>query len=141
MEDYEIEEMIPKSMTGEERRELKLSIKRKIRRKSLGAFATGTVVGLGVTFMGMGIFEILDSKNYTNIRKTDNVEEGFVIPSKLEEISVKNLDLTGKPETTLRYDGKDFLWKLDKDGRPIGVPYEIEPSKYTYTPPKIIIPK
>jgi len=101
-----------------------------------GAF-TGAILG----FIGGAIFSIFgivsDNVNYISIKKTDNVEQGFVIPSKLEKMSVENLDLTGKPETILKYDGKDYLFKVGKDGIPICVPYEIEPSKYI--PPRIII--
>jgi hypothetical protein len=148
MEDYELEDIvreikdiIPKSMNEEESVKLKGYLKRRIRRKSLGAFGTGAFIGAMTVLVGVGIGTFFYEKNHITIRKTDNVEQEYVIPSKLEDMSVKNLDLTGKPETTLRYDGKDYLWKVDKDGKPVCVPYEIEPSKYIYTPPKIIISK
>jgi len=139
MEDYEIEDMIPKNIMHEERRELKKFLKKSIKRKSFGAFAKGAFIGAMTALVGAGMYSFLWENNNITISKTDYVEEGYLIPSKLEDMSVENLDLSGKPETTLRYDGKDYLWKVDKDGIPICVPYEIEPPKYL--PPKIITPK
>lgn len=67
----------------------------------------------------------LISKNYWNVHK---VEQGYVIPNKLE-IVVEDLDKRdgkGIPETYLKYDGKSYALTLDEQGNPRIREYEIK---------------
>jgi len=51
------------------------------------------------------------------IPQSEQVEEGYVIPSKLE-IKVKDVNQNGKDEVLMVYDGSRYLLKVDENGRP-----------------------
>lgn len=82
--------------------------------------------GVGVTsfLTGTLLAKIMDNRKY--IPTTDKVEQGNVIPSKLE-IKVEDIRKDGKKETMLIYDGKSYLFTLDDIGRPMVQDYEIKP--------------
>ncbi len=56
------------------------------------------------------------------------VQQGYVVPSKLE-IELQDLDGNGEKETVLRYDGKQYLLKLDERGKPKIQEYIIKPAE------------
>ena len=62
-------------------------------------------------------------KSYPSV---EDVEKGYVIPSKLE-IKVEDLRKDGTKQTIAVYDGKSYLFKLDESGRPRIQEYEIKP--------------
>ena len=70
----------------------------------------GVIVGfaIGVTI-----------KNYTanKIPQTDKVQQGYVIPSKLE-IALRDSDRNGQKEVLMRYDGENYFLTLDEQGKP-----------------------
>ena len=86
--------------------------------------AVGAIVGL------VGFVEYLSVKTYIErsnyIPKTEQVQQGYVIPSKLE-IELQDLDRDGENEVLMKYDGKSYLLKLDEKGRPQIQDYEIKP--------------
>ena len=51
------------------------------------------------------------------IPATSEVQQGFVIPSKLE-IKLQDLDKNGQKETIMQYDRKNYLLILDEQGKP-----------------------
>ena len=55
------------------------------------------------------------------------VQLGYLNPNKLE-IKVKDLDLNGE-EVITKYDGKDYLLKLNEKGGPEIIDYMINPSE------------
>lgn len=57
--------------------------------------------------------------------KTDKVQQGYVVPSKLE-IKVKDINNDGKKETLMSYGDKTYLLTLDKQGKPAVQDYVIE---------------
>ena len=62
------------------------------------------------------------------IPKSDEVQQGYAIPNKLE-IKVEDLDLNGEKESILKYDGKSYLLQVDGQNRPYIAEYEIKPAK------------
>ncbi|MBI2128937.1 hypothetical protein HYU07_01730 [Candidatus Woesearchaeota archaeon] len=74
--------------------------------------------------LAVGTFTTLDAVKNTRIPNKDKVEEGYVIPSKLEIIT-EDLDKNGKDEVIMKYDGRSYLLNLDKQGRPKVETYEI----------------
>ncbi|MBI4738921.1 hypothetical protein HY772_05165 [Candidatus Woesearchaeota archaeon] len=69
---------------------------------------------------------LLTRSNY--IPKTEQVQQGFVIPSKLE-VKLQDLNNDGKDEVLMKYDGKSYLLKLDEQGRPQVQAYEVKPAE------------
>ena len=66
---------------------------------------------------------------FTNsIPRTDKVQQGYVVPSKLE-IKLEDLDGNEQKETILKYDGKQYLLTLDKQGNPRVQAYEVKPAE------------
>ncbi len=67
-------------------------------------------------------------RNYTanKIPKVNEVQQGYVVPSKLE-IELQDLDGNGKKEVLMNYKGTRYLLTLDELGRPRVQAYEIKP--------------
>ncbi len=65
---------------------------------------------------------------YKHQPNTSQVQNGYVVPSKLE-IELGDLDRNGRKETLMKYDGKTYLLKLDEQGRPQVQAYEIKPAE------------
>lgn len=80
----------------------------------------------------IGIFICLRLGLFTNPSKkipvSNEVQRGFVIPSKLE-IKLQDLDGNGKKEVLMKYDGKNYLLTLDPQGKPRVQAYEVKPSE------------
>lgn len=77
--------------------------------------------------LGCSLGSIAISTCVKEIPRTKDVQRGFVPPSKIERISAEeDLDKSGKPETTMRIDGKDYFLKYDSNNIPTLVPYKVE---------------
>nr|MBI4156947.1 hypothetical protein [Candidatus Woesearchaeota archaeon] len=68
--------------------------------------------------------------NYTQnkIPTTGKVQQGYVVPSRLE-IKVQDLDRNGQNEVIMKYDGKNYLFTLDEQGKPRVQLYEIKSAE------------
>lgn len=88
-----------------------------------GEYVLGALSGV-VMGMGFGIFLTQSVVNF--FPKTEDVEQGYVVPSKLE-IKVGDLRNDGAKQTMVVYDGKSYLFKLDEAGKPKVQEYEIKP--------------
>ena len=87
---------------------------------SIGALA----VLCGVTIGGY----IYPNKSIPN---TSKVAPGYVIPAKIEELAVKDLNQDGKlEETIIRYKGKTLLFKETSNGGVEGIPFDISEKNY-----------
>ncbi len=62
------------------------------------------------------------------IPKAKTVQAGYVIPSKLE-IGLQDLDRNGQKETIMRYNGTNYLLRVDEKGTPLIQAYEIKPAE------------
>lgn len=99
-------------------------------KKNYWRYEIGIIVGAGIV-LGSGMI-----RNYTegvkqlNVPNTAKVEQGFVIPNKLEKITCEDLDGNGLCKTIFKYDGKRFLLKYDGN-KITGEQYTIEPLKTT----------
>lgn len=83
-------------------------------------FAVGALIGQA----GLRLF-------YDNrIPKTDEVQQGYIAPSKLE-IECKDLDGNGEPETIMKIGDKPYLLR-EVDGKPVISAYEIRPAEIQY---------
>lgn len=93
--------------------------------KTYGLIYTMWTVFLGAT---IGVLWSNTTRKSNYIPKTDDAQTGFTIPSKLE---IKLTDEDGIPgkETILKYDGKQYWLKLDKDGQPYIQKYIIKPAE------------
>lgn len=90
---------------------------------------------LGVSLLSSIGDAIFPRKSYP---ATDNVQQGYVIPNKLE-IKVGDKDKTdGKniPETYLDYNENSYVFVLDEKGIPTVQPYEFIPAEIK--PAKVI---
>ncbi len=68
-------------------------------------FGISMSLGLGIGFFGAVIINNIYDYSYP---KTDKVQSGYVVPSRLE-VELIDLDGNGEIETTLNYDGKRYL--------------------------------
>ena len=78
--------------------------------------------------MGLTVGRTIDYYAANKIPKTDNVQQGYVIPSKLE-IGLQDLDRNEEKEVFMQYDGKKYLLTLDEQGRPRVQAYEVRPAE------------
>ena len=85
--------------------------------------AIGAIAGW-TALMGMNIYDGINSKQ---IPKVEQVQQGYIAPSKLE-IECKDLDGNGEPETIMRIGDKPYLLR-EVDGKPIISAYEIRPAE------------
>lgn len=83
---------------------------------------------VGAIIFALSTIGVYYNSTQHKIPATEKVEQGYVIPSKLE-IKVKDLDGNGKPETLMDYNGKSYLLKLDEHGNPEIKAYEIVPKE------------
>ena len=81
---------------------------------------------LGISIMGTAMMTYIGSFN--SIPKTDNVQSGFVVPSKLE-ILLEDNDHNGEDETIMQYDGKKYLLTVDDQGKPKVQTYQVKPAE------------
>ena len=80
----------------------------------------------------ISVLQILRTRsNY--IPKIEQVQPGYVIPSKLE-IKPRDLNGDGKKEVIMTYGGKPYLLTLDERGRPRIQSYEIEAAEVVPKP-------
>ena len=82
-------------------------------------------------FLGVIIGEVtvMNSDNLKhNFPAVSEVQQGFVVPSKLE-IKLKDLDGNGQKEVIMDYDGKNYFLILDSQGTPRVQAYEIKPAE------------
>ena len=82
------------------------------------------VLGIGVGFFGAGYFTA------NEIPKTEQVQQGYIAPSKLE-IECKDLDGNGEPETIMNIGDKPYLLR-EVNGKPVLSAYEIRPAEIQY---------
>ena len=76
-------------------------------------YILGLVVGLGLgASTGINLYKTFSSRV---IPTTTEVQQGYVNPSKLE-IKLKDLDGDGTKETLIKYDGTQYLLKLNNGG-------------------------
>ena len=61
------------------------------------------------------------------IPKTEQVQQGYIAPSKLE-IECKDLDGNGEPETIMKIGDKPYLLR-EVDEKPVISAYEIKPAE------------
>jgi len=80
--------------------------------------------------LGLSIGENINYYTSNTIPRTDEVQQGFIAPSKLE-IECKDLDGNGEPETIMKIGDKPYLLR-EVDGKPTLSAYEIKPSKIQY---------
>ncbi|VVB84104.1 Uncharacterised protein [uncultured archaeon] len=93
---------------------------------------------LGFKYLGISILAISMSKlgdylingvNPFKMMPLDReIQSGYVQPSKLE-IKLEDLNNDGSNETLMKYDGKLYLLKIDKQENPIIQPYKIIPAQ------------
>jgi len=64
---------------------------------------------------------------FTNkIPNVNKVQSDYAIPSKLE-IKLEDNDGNGEKETILRYNRTNYLLKINEEGTPYILPYDIKP--------------
>ena len=90
--------------------------------------ALGILVGSICAIFGT----YLTHRNDNLIPKTEQVQQGYIAPSKLE-IKCKDLDENGEPETILRIGDKSYLLR-EVDGKPVISAYEIKPINWRNKP-------
>lgn len=89
--------------------------------RSLFAGLTTLVAYDGLVYLG-------GNQPFNRIPRGNKVQAGYVDPSKLE-IGVQDLEKNGQKETILRYDGTNYLFTLDEQGKPKIQSFEIIPAK------------
>lgn len=92
--------------------------------KSFNTLTNTTVILLGVLLGG----SLADGCHRRKISNLDRVEQGYAIPSKLE-IQVKDLLGDGQRQTVLKYGTNSYLFRLDSNGAPVAIPYEISQKR------------
>lgn len=78
----------------------------------------GGLVHTGICISG-GVFlgYIITSERRNDIPYTNSVDEGYIVPSKLE-IKVTDTNLNGKNEVLMVYNGTRYLLTVDENGKP-----------------------
>jgi len=84
--------------------------------------------------IGEGIINSIKWYTANTIPETNKVRQGYVVPNKLE-VDVEDVDKNGEKETILRYDGRNYLLKLDEQGRPTIQAYEVKPAEIVTSQP------
>ena len=82
----------------------------------------GIVVAAGI----MGVMADYFTSN--KIPNANRVEQGYVIPSKLE-IELQDQNRIGRDEVILKYEEKSYLFMVDKQGKPVIKEYEVKPAE------------
>ena len=84
-----------------------------------------SIMGFLIGFCGNETYQrhFVDNR----ISKTEQVQQGYIAPSKLE-IECKDLDGNGEPETIMRIGDKPYLLR-EVDGKPVISAYEIKPAQ------------
>ena len=95
--------------------------------KQLKAFGEGILAGVLVVSSAILVANYIGSTTDLSVPKTQRVESGYVIPSKLE-IDCQDLDGNGTPETILKYEGKTYLF-MYLGQQPLITPYEVRPAQ------------
>ncbi|MEA3329985.1 MAG: hypothetical protein U9Q06_04550 [Nanoarchaeota archaeon] len=85
----------------------------------------GFAIGLGGAIAGNLIGDAIANRSY--IPRTEQVQQGYIAPSKLE-IECKDLDGNGEPETIMKIGDKPYLLR-EVDGKPVISAYEIKPAE------------
>ena len=67
-----------------------------------------------------------ETKTGNYIPRLEQVQQGYVVPSKLE-IELQDLDGNGQKEVFMKYNGMKYPLTLDEQGKPRVQAYEIEP--------------
>jgi len=83
---------------------------------------------LGGVLFGVSMGLAIEYYTENKIPKTDKVQQGYVVPSKLE-IQVQDLDGNGQNEVIMKYNGKNYLFTLDERGKPRVQPYNVKPAE------------
>lgn len=79
---------------------------------------------------GIAITGWMSYATVNKIPSTNEVQQGGVVPSKLE-IKLQDLNRDGQKEVIMKYDGKDYLLTLDQQGRLKVQAYEAGPRAIT----------
>ena len=91
------------------------------------------IIYLGIGAIIIAATVVLDG--YINpiktIPATEKVASGYVIPAKIEEIEVKDINCDGKlEETVIKYKGKTLLFKEKANGGLEANPFDIQEKNY-----------
>jgi hypothetical protein len=82
----------------------------------------GFIVGASLSY---SVASYLDRGfNPKSFPNTDKVQQGYVVPSKLE-MSLKDIDGDGQKEFRIIYDGKPYLFRLDENKKPVAQEYSL----------------
>lgn len=98
-----------------------------LRMSKVKGILIGGTLGLFAVCIGK-VLQVLSGVSDYSIPRKNNVESGYVVPSKLE-IYCKDLDNNGTEETYLKYDGKEYALLVGEDGLPEARHYTIESAK------------
>ena len=87
------------------------------------------VTGLVTGFLALSMLEYLGNISAAGktIPRTENVQQEYIAPSKLE-IECEDLDGNGEPETTMKISDSSYLLKY-VNGKPVLLAYDIKPAK------------
>ncbi|MBI2631451.1 hypothetical protein HYW75_00420 [Candidatus Pacearchaeota archaeon] len=88
----------------------------------LGLMSGAVIVGIGAAIYDA---YIVPTKKMPAV---SIVQEGYVIPSKLE-IKLQDLDGNGEKEVIMNYQGKNYLLILDSQGKPKVQDYRVKPTE------------
>ncbi len=91
-------------------------------------FTYGAVYGAFIGGIVMFCFASIERQFENIIPFTENVQEGYVNPSRLE-IKLEDKNNDKKYETLLNYNGVSYLLKVDENSRPFVSSYEIKPAE------------
>jgi len=80
-------------------------------------------LGIGAA-VGYGGTHIVNFFKEDRIPSAERIQTGYADPDKLG-FKLIDLDRDGNNETIMRYEGKSYLLKLDKTGKPIVQTYRI----------------
>ena len=98
-----------------------------IQKKGLSNFTKGQIAGMVSLLPSLAFMAYLAfSKN--SIPTESEVQKGYAIPSNLE-IKLEDLDSNGEKEVIMRHDGRNYLLKLDENGKPTIQDYELIPAR------------
>lgn len=94
-------------------------------KKNYWRYDVGIILGVGIVLGAGMVRNYIGDIHQLHVPNTTKVEQGFVIPNKLEKITCEDLNGNGICETIFKYDGKRFLLKYDGN-KITGEQYKIE---------------
>jgi len=101
---------------------------------AIGGLGLAILVGVQAFFLGHSCASKYYRNNPSEAYRVDGIEEKvaveYVKPSQMETPQWRDIDGDGKYETTIKIDGKDYLFRFTGQGKP-------ELSLYSLTPAKV----